>query len=436
MRLTPTRLEGLWRHPDFLKLWGGQTISVFGDQIALLALPLVAVLTLNAGAVEMGILGAAERAPFLLVGLFAGVWVDRLRRRPILIGADAGRALLLGSIPAAALLGALTVHYLYVIAFLVGILTVFFDVAYQSYLPVLVSRERLVEGNSKLEVSNSVATIAGPGLAGALVQLLSAPLALLADALSFVVSVVSLLWIGAPEPAPRPADAADGARAGLWREIGEGLRVVLGNRLLRAIAGCTGTSNLFGSMMFAVFVLYATRDLGLSPALLGVVLAAFGPGGLLGALLAGPAARRLGVGPAIVGSIAVGGVAGLLVPLAAGPAAVTVPLLMAWGFVSGVTTPIYNITQVSLRQQITPDRVQGRMNATMRFIVWGTMPIGALAGGFLGQFIGLRPTLLVGAVGSLLAILWVFFSPVRALREQPPPVEEDAPVLAGTAVGD
>lgn len=433
MRLTPTRLDGLWRHPDFLKLWSGQTISVFGDQIATLALPLVAVLTLKANAVEMGILGAAERAPFLLVGLFAGVWVDRMRRRPILIGADVGRALLLGSIPAAALLGRLTVHYLYVVAFLVGILTVFFDVAYQSYLPVLVSRERLVEGNSKLEVSNSVATIAGPGLAGALVQLITAPLALLLDAVSFVASVASLLWIGAPEPAPRPADEAAGGRAGIWREIGEGLRVVLGNRLLRAIAGCTGTSNLFGSMTFAVFVLYVTRDLGLSPALLGIVLAAFGPGGLLGALLAGPAARRLGIGPAIVGSIAVIGVAGFLVPLASGPIAVTVPLLALSGFVGGMMNPIYNITQVSLRQQITPDRVQGRMNATMRFIVWGTMPIGALAGGFMGALIGLRPTLFVGAVGALLAVLWVYFSPVRALREQPPPAEEAAPALAATA---
>jgi MFS family permease len=433
MRRALSRPDGLWRHPDFLKLWAGQTVSVFGDQIAFLALPLVAVLTLEANAVEMGILGAAERAPFLLVGLFAGVWADRVRRRPILIGADIGRVFLLGSIPAAALFGWLTMPYLYVVAFLVGILTVFFDVAYQSYLPVLVSRDRLVEGNTKLEVSNSVATIAGPGLAGALVQLVTAPMALLVDACSFVVSVVSLLAIGAHEPAPRPAGTADGGRAGVWQEIGEGLHVVLGSRILRAIAGCTGTSNLFSSMTFAVFLLYVTRDLGISPALLGVVLAAFGPGGLLGALLAGPLARRLGVGRVIVGSIGLGGVMNLLVPLASGPVAITVPLLIVWGFIGGAAGPIYNITQVSLRQQITPDRVQGRMNATMRFIVWGTMPIGALLGGFLGQFIGLRTTLLVGALGSLLAILWVYFSPVRALHEAPPSAEE-APALVATAV--
>lgn len=432
MRRARPQLDGLWRHPDFLKLWAGQTVSVFGDQITFLALPLVAVLTLKADAVQMGLLGAAERAPFLLVGLFAGVWVDRLRRRPVLIIADIGRALLLGLIPVVALLDRLTIHYLYVVAFLVGVLTVFFDVAHQSYLPVLVSRERLVEGNTRLAMSSSVATIAGPGLAGLLVQLVTAPLALLVDACSFAISVVALLTIGAREPAPRPAATAGGRRAGIWQEIGEGLRVVLGNRILRAIAGCTGTSNLFSSVTFTVLVLYVTRDLGLSPALLGVVLAGFGPGGLLGALLAGPLARRFGVGPVIVGSVALGGITSLILPVASGPVALTVPLLLVWSLVGGMANPIYNITQVSLRQQITPDRVQGRMNATMRFIVWGTMPIGALVGGFLGASIGLRPTLLVGTLGSLLAILWVYCSPVRALHAAPPPAEE-APALTITA---
>lgn len=424
-------LSGLWRHPDFLKLWAGQTVSVFGDQISLLALPLAAVLTLQADAAEMGLLGAAERAPFLLLGLFAGVWVDRLRRRPILIGADIGRALLLGSISVAALFGQLTMPYLYVVGFLVGICTVFFHVAYQSYLPALVSRERLVEGNTKLEMSNSVATIAGPGLAGVLVQLVTAPIALLIDACSYALSVVSLLAIRTREPEPRPAATA-GQRPNIWREIGEGLRVVLGSRILRAIAGCTGTSNLFSSVTFTVFVLYVTRDLGLSPVLLGIVLAAFGPGGLLGALLAGPLARRFGVGRVIVGSVALGGIANLILPAVGGPFVIVVPLLVLWGFVGGIASPIYNITQVSLRQQITPDRVQGRMNATMRFIVWGTMPVGALLGGFLGEYIGLRSTLLVGTLGSLLAILWVYFSPVRALHEAPPAAEE-IPALAVTA---
>src|SRR5437763_4347421 len=225
MRGGTTRFAGLWRHADFLKLWAGQTVSVFGDQIGLLALPLLAVLTLQANAAQMGILGAAERAPFLLVGLLAGVWADRLRRRPILIAADVGRALLFGSIPLAALLGLLTMPYLYLIAFLVGILTVFFDVAYQSYLPVLVSREQLVEGNSKLEISNSVSMIAGPGLAGGLVQLITAPLAILVDAAPFVLSVVPLLLKRAPEPAP-PAPAE---RAPNRATIHEGVQKALCN---------------------------------------------------------------------------------------------------------------------------------------------------------------------------------------------------------------
>jgi MFS family permease len=431
MRGGTTRLTGLWRHADFLKLWAGQTVSVFGDQVGLLALPFLAVLTLQANAAQMGILGAAERAPFLLVGLLAGVWVDRLRRRPILIAADAGRALLFGSIPLAALLGWLTMPYLYLVAFLVGVLTVFFDVAYQSYLPVLVSREQLVEGNSKLEISNSVSMIAGPGLAGALVQLITAPLAILVDAVSFVVSVASLSLIRAPEPAP----AARAERGSIRGEIGEGLQVVLGNRLLRAIAGCTGTSNLFGNVTFAVYVLYATRELGLSPAAIGLIFAALGPGSLLGALLAGGLARRFGLGATIVGSIAFGGAMGLLVPLTGWLPRLAAPLLVVAWFCWGFAGPVYNINQVSLRQAITPDRLLGRMNATMRFLVWGTMPIGALLGGFLGVTIGLRPTLVVGAVGSLLAFLWVFFSPVRALREQPEPAERPLAAVAGAADG-
>ena len=423
-RLLRERFSGLWRHPDFLKLWVGQTISVFGTQITLLALPLTAVLMLDASAAQMGLLGAAERAPFLLVGLFAGVWVDRLRRRPILIGADLGRAALLGWIPLAAAFGWLRIEHLYVVGFLAGVLTVFFDVAYMAYLPALVRREQLVEGNSKLEVSNSVAMIAGPGLAGGLVQLVTAPVAIVVDALSYLGSALSLAFIRRPEPAPRAVGARPVGPQGFWGEIGEGLRVVLGNPLLRAIAGCTGTSNLFSNVLFTVFVLYATRELGIGPAALGLIFAAVGPGSLLGALLAGPLARRFGLGPTIVGSIFVSGVSAFLIPLAGGPPAAAIALLAAASFLGGLGGPVYNISQVSLRQAIVPGRLQGRMNATMRFLVWGTMPIGSLLGGFLGETVGLRPTMLVGALGMTLTTLWVLLSPVRALREQPEPVEE------------
>src|ERR1700716_1208334 len=367
----------------------------------------------------MGLLAAFEFAPFLLLSLLAGVWVDRLPRRPILIVADIGRALLLGSIPLAAVAGALRIEQLYLVAILTGALTVFFDVADQSYLPVLVSREHLVEGNSKLEMSRSVAQIAGPGVAGALVQLITAPLAVAVDAASFVASVIFLLFIRRSEPPPAPH--ADGPSS-IWGELREGLAVVLGNPLLRSIAGCTGTSNLFSNAMFAVYVLYVTRQLGIGPALLGLILAAAGPGALLGALVAGRVAARFGLGITIIGSALIGVAANLLVPLATGPTVVIAGMLMLSQLIGGISNPIYNINQVSLRQAITPDRVQGRMNATMRTIVWGTIPIGAFMGGILGTSIGLVQTIVIGGIVSVAASLWIFLGPVIRLKEQPAPV--------------
>jgi len=418
-RVGGIRFRGLWLHREFVKLWAGQTISQFGTQVSMLAIPLTAALVLNASPAQMGLLGAFEFAPFLLLSLFAGVWVDRMRRRPILIVADIGRTLFLASIPATALLKILTMEQLYVVALLTGVLTVFFDVAYQSYLPVLVSREHLVEGNSKLEVSRSVAQIAGPGIAGALVQLVTAPMAIALDALSYIASVISLLFIHVAEPPPQRG--SDRARS-IWSELREGLDVVVGNPLLRSIAGCTATSNLFGNAMQAVYVLYVTRELGLQPATIGLIFAMSGPGALLGSLVAGQLADRLGLGRTIVGSIALGGLANLLIPLAGGPPPLMVGMLMVAAFFRGVSDPVYNINQVSLRQAITPDHVQGRMNASMRFIVWGTIPIGALLGGALGQFFGLWPTIVVTVVAELLAPAWVLFSPVRQLKTQPAPV--------------
>ena len=410
---------GLWRHREFLKLWTGQTISQFGTQVSQLAIPLAAALVLNASPAQMGLLSAFEFAPFLLLSLFAGVWVDRMRRRPILIVADIGRAVLLGSIPLAAVLGALHIEQLYIIGLLTGVLTVFFDVAYQAYLPALVHREHLVEGNSKLEVSRSVAQIAGPGLSGALVQLITAPMAVAVDALSFIASVISLLLIRAPEPTPVRTVGKAGS---MWMELRAGLGVVLGNPLLRSIAGCTATSNLFGNGMQAIFVLYMTRELQLPPAAIGLVFAASGPGALLGSLLAGWCSRRFGLGNTIIGSILAGGLANLLIPLARGPLLLVLGMLMVASFVSGLTNPVYNINQVSLRQAITPDHLQGRMNASVRFIVWGTIPIGALMGGALGEAFGLWPTIVAMVVADLLAPAWVLFSPVRQLRIQPAPV--------------
>jgi MFS family permease len=366
----------------------------------------------------MGILGALKFAPFLLLSLFAGVWADRLRRRPILIVSDFGRGVLLALIPAAAVTGYLSIELLYCVALGTGVLTVFFDVTYQSYLPALVRREQLVEGNSKLQASASVAQIGGPGLAGVLVQSVGPATAVAVDAASFVASVISLLSIRAPEPAP---DRPPFGRTSVWAELREGIAVVLENPLLRSIAGCTATSNLFGNALMALYVLYLTRELGISPAVLGLILSIGGPGALLGSLVAGPTAQRFGLGPTIVGSIALSGLSSLLVPLAGATGTATVGVLMLAAFVAGVTSPLYNINQVSLRQAITPHRVQGRMNASMRFVVWGTIPIGALLGGALGEAFGLQQTILAMAVGTLLAPLWVVFSPVRHLQRQPSP---------------
>ena len=399
----------LRRHADFIRLWVGQSVSEVGSQVTLLALPLVAVLVLHAGPLAVGALAAVGFAPFLLVGLPAGVWVDRIgRRRPVLIAADVGRIFAVGSIPVASALGHLTMAHLYIAAFIVGVLTVFFDVAYQSYLPALVTRDQLVEGNSKLEVTRSGAQLAGPALAGGLVGGFGAPVALVADAASYVVSVASLLLIRRHEPRhPRPAQ-----RTSMRSDIAAGLRYVLGHPLLRPIAMCTSTWNLFGNMYFGIFVLFCVRELGMSAGALGVALSAGGVGAPVAAILAPRIGRRLGIGPTIVLG-AMLGADGVLVALA--PRSHAVPFVIAGSFLGGVGV-IYNITQVSLRQAICEPAFQGRMNATMRFIVWGTIPVGNLVGGALGSAIGLRPTMLIGSLGTLLAVVPLAFSPVPRLR--------------------
>lgn len=408
--------EPLWRHSDFMKLWSAQTISAFGDQFTGLAIPLIAALTLQATAGQMGILTAVERAPFLLIGLIAGVWVDRWPRRPVLIIGDLGRALVLLTIPLAALTAGLSMLHLYTVGLLVGILTVFFDVAYQAYLPALVDRRQLVEGNSKLEATRSVANLAGPGIAGVVIQLISAPMAIVFDAASFVISGGLIRLIKGREPAiPR------GPRSPLIADVREGLGVVFGDRLLRSIAGCTGTFNFFTSALFALFILYATRLLGLGPAQIGIIFSLGNVSGLIGAVTAGRLARRFGVGRTIVAATLVDALGLIAIPLAT--RATAFPLLVASGLLTSFANPLYNINQVSLRQAITPHRLQGRMNATMRFLVWGTMPLGGLVGGVLGEALGLRTAIAISAAGGALAFLWVTLSPVRALKAIPEPAD-------------
>ena len=406
----------LWHHPNFLRLWIGQSVSQFGNQFTGLALQFLAVKTLLASPAEIGILAALGTLPFLLIGLLVGVWVDRHRRRPILIAGDFGRGVIVVAIAALTVLGLVRMEYLYVLAFATGVLTVFFDVSYQAYLPALVPREQIVEGNSKLEATNTSAQVAGPVLAGVVVQSLGYAFAFVSDGLSFFFSAGLMSRISKEETPPTPSE-----RRSVRADIREGLRVVFRDRRLWSIAGCTGTANLFSGALFALFTLYAIRTLGLEPVAIGIIGGIGGIGGILGAVTANRLAKRIGVGRAIVLSIFVGSLSAFGIVFAT--PALAFPFLTATVFVGSLGSLWYNINQVSLRQSLVPIRLQGRLNATIRFLVWGTLPIGSVMGGILGQFIGVYPAIVIAAVGGLVAVLWVFFSPVRHLVTIPPPTE-------------
>jgi MFS family permease len=428
---------GLWRHPDFLKLWSAHTISQFGSQVDDLAIGFVAIVALDASAFEVAVVGVLNFLPFILFTLPAGVWVDRLRRRPFLILGDFARAALLATIPIAYLADALTLWQLYVVVFLTGVCTVFFDVAYQSYLPSLVERDQIIEGNAKLQISQSAAQVGGPGLAGGLVQILTAPYAVLADAISFLGSGLFLLGIRKPEEAPARETGADG-KPSLVAELKEGLRFVLGNPNLRAQAGCTGTSNFFSNVSFAIILVYLVRDLELSAGVIGVAFSIGSVGSFIAAFSAMRLSKRFGIGPTTIATGFLWGPSTLLIAFAPeGDAAI--PFLITSVLAGGFAVVTYNIIQVSYRQAICPPRLQGRMNSVMRFIVWGTIPIGALAGGALGSSIGLRETILIGGIGGSLSILFIVFSPQRHLREMPEPLTDEpvpreaGPTLPGVA---
>ncbi|WP_158882502.1 MFS transporter [Amycolatopsis anabasis] len=406
------RRDSLWFHPDFRRLWAGDTVSQVGTFVGHTVLPMIAVTALSASAFETGLLTAAENAAFLLIGLPAGVWVDRLRRRPLMLRADFFRAALLFTVPLAWWLDMLTLAQLVVVALLVSVGTVFFDVAYQSYLPSLVGRGQLVEGNAKLQASQSVAQITGPGVGGGLAQLAGAANAVLVTGFGYLASGLFLLRIKASEPAPEPHDGS-----GLGARIAEGLRFVFGNPALRAITLCTSTANLANNVFLAVQILYLIRELGLSPAATGAVLAVGGAGGVLGALTATWWTRRIGQARAIWLVMLVCAPAMLLVPLAGPGWRIGLLLLGLAIFDYGVI--VYNVAQVSYRQAICPDRLLGRMNASVRFVVWGTMPIGGLLGGALGEWLGVRGTVWVAAVAAPLTVVPLLLSPLRRMRDIP-----------------
>jgi MFS family permease len=425
----------LWRNRAFLRLWAAFSVSEVGSQVTLLALPLTAIVVLKASPLAVGLLTTAGFLPYVLVGLPSGVLVDRVRPLPLLIGGDIGRALLLGSIPVAALAGWVSLPQLYLVAFAAGSLSVVFGVAHQATIHRIVAREDLIDANAKVELSDATAQVTGPGLGGFLIGALSAPLAIAVDALSFAVSAAVLLGLPTSETG---AGGGEGAGAPAAREpalaqIREGLRFILFNPVLRAVAASLALINLFAAVFDTVMLIYFVRVLHLGPATIGLVVAAAGAGAVVGAATATRLARRIGVGRVIlIGSLPAGMI---LVPLA--PIANPIPFLIAGNFLSSVLIIAYNITQRGLRQAITPARMQGRMTATMRFLIVSPAPLGSLLGGVLGSAVGLRPTLFVGVLGTFLMVVPILLSPIPGIRDIPQgPVEEVAPPTAGLPLAE
>jgi MFS family permease len=409
LRLRRPARTGLLKSADFVRFWTAEAVSQFGSQVSQLALPLLAALMLDASAFEMGVLAASGTLPNLIFGLHVGVWVDRLRRRPIMIAADFGRAALLMLIPLASLLDFLSIPFLVVVAFCVGTLTVCFDVSYMSYLPTLVDQERLIEANSKLEASASIAQVAGPGLAGFLVGLVTAPFAIMIDACSFLVSALFLRKIEQPEPQSKPREQA----APIRQEIAEGLRLVYGHPVLRALAGCGALISLAGNAFLAVYVLYMQRDLGLSATEIGFVFAVGGVGAFIGSLLSGWVTARIGQGRAMIVAQIAFGITGLVIPLAVLAPSIALPMVVFAEFAQWLALIIYFVNAMSMRQAITPDALRGRVNASFRIATAGMWPIGALLGGVLGSVIGLPETLALTELILVLPVTWLLMSPLR-----------------------
>ena len=404
------RSESLWRHRDFRYLWVGQAVSEMGSIVTRTALPIAAILTLDAGPLEVGLIVGASSAAVLLVGLAAGAWVDRLPRRPVLIAADLGRALVLLTIPIAALLGVLRIELLYFVAFSSAALGTFFDAAYRSYPPVLVPRERLVDANGALAGASSAAEMTGPSLGGALVQLVTAPFALLLDALSFLFSAASLALIRTPEPRA----VAGGPRESLAREISRGLSFIWRDPALRLLATGSVVSALFGNFFYALYTLFALRDLGLSPLLLGIVISGGGIGSLAAAFVAGKAARRFGIGRSIIGGRLGSALVALLNPLAGGPPIVAASILMVPQVVGDGLSSIAIINGISYRQLVTPQAMLGRVNATMHVLDRGIAPLGAIIGAFLAEATSIRFGITVAVFGLIFgALLLLLPSPLR-----------------------
>jgi MFS family permease len=405
------KFDGLWRHVDFRRLWAAQTVSVFGSMISGTALPFTAILALDASPFEVALLFACNIVPGLVIGPLAGVWVDRLRRRPVMIAADVGRAALLATIPLAYLFDALRLEHLYVVALGVSVLTMFFEVAYRSYLPSLVAREELLEGNSKLTASSAVSEFAGFSVSGWLVQLVNGPFAVFIDALTFVSSAFFVRSIEAPEERPAASESVN-----MRADITEGFSAVSREPFLRAMAGATLLYSTGFGLYGAVYMLFVTRELGFHPGVLGVIFGIGGISSLLGAVLAERSSSRFGVGASIWLGLVIMGVSMLLVLGAQGATLAGASLLIAQQVLGDGAFTAQDVNAVSLRQAITPDNLLGRVNAFMHNIDRGFVLFGTLAGGLLGEFIGLRATLTLGGLFVIGAGALVLLTPLASAR--------------------
>jgi MFS family permease len=412
-RTTSDAGRSLWRDRDFVLLWSAGTISFFGSFVTRTALPRAAIIVLAAGPLEISALRGLELIAGLLVGLVAGAWVDRLRRRPIMIGADVGRTLLLGSIPLAALAGFLAMPQLLVVAFAAAILTTFFDVADRSYLPSVVAKDRLIEANSALTASASAAEFAGFGISGFLIQLLSAPIAIAIDAASYLVSAVLLGAIRRREPARPPISA----REPVLREVREGIGIVRSSPVLRALTAAHGSTHLSWGIFGTSYLLFAINDLGLPPAAIGVIAGLGGAGSFVGAALTGRLTRRFGVGRTLLGGLVGFTIGNALIPLApSGAILLGAAFLIGQQLIGDASGTAYDVVQVSVIQSTVSGRLLGRANATIRTFAVLLQLVGTAIGAVIAETLGVRAGLAVGVLGGVAAIAFVWFSPIRAMR--------------------
>lgn len=423
--------ESIWTDRDFVKLWAGETVSLIGTQITQFTLPLVAILTLHAGSFQVGLLNACRTAPIVVVSLFAGVWLDRRRRRPILIACSLGNAALIALIPISDALGLLRIGLLYLVCLAVGVLSVVFDIGVLSYVPTLVERRHLADSNSKLQASTSLSLVAGPGLAGALVGVLTAPVTLSADAMSYLCSAAGLISIGKDEQPPE----APAVRPSVRSSIAEGIRAVYGSPILRSLLNLAATFNFVQAGFITIFVIYGIRVLHLSPFRLGLVLGAIAVGGILGAMMSNRISRIFGIGPTMLAGLCGATLCPLvlLIPRDGGLAsmAIMIGTELLYGF--GVLS--FNVITVTVRQTVTPNRLLGRMNASYRMVLFGMAPIGSALAGLLGEHFGLRTALVIAVLAFPSAILWAVGSPVIRMREMPAGPAEDQPAVAVLAPG-